>query len=141
VVGEWARSTGFFSMEGCIELAWLVGLIKPHNGPLKSNKRVRHIGWVDAETEAPVADLEIKAKYEQHLLDHCGVRLVEPELFEGYNPHKKTLHRQVAVDRQMAPIELDGKATARGSLPTRMHPRFAAPPCNDACTRAIAREG
>ena len=106
------ESTGFFSMEGCIELAWLVGLIKPHNGPLKTNKRVKYIGWIDAETEAPVADAEIKAKYEEHLLKHCGVRIVEPELFEGYNPHKKTMHHQVAVDRQMAPIELDDKDMA-----------------------------
>ena len=119
-VGPWGsartrweiESTGFFSMEGCIELAWLVGLIKPHNGPLKSNKRVKHIGWVDAETEAPVADSEIKAKYEEHLLKHCGVRIVEPELFDGYRPEKKTMHHQVAVDRQMAPIELDDREMA-----------------------------
>ena len=119
-VGPWGsartrweiESTGFFSMEGCIELAWLVGLIKPHNGPLKSNKRVKHIGWVDAETEAPVADAEIKAKYEEHLLKHCGVRIIEPELFDGYRPEKKTLYHQVAVDRQMAPIELDDKSMA-----------------------------
>jgi len=119
-VGPWGssrtrwemESTGFFSMEGCIELAWLVGLIKPHNGPLKANKRVRHIGWVDAETEAPVSDSEIKGKYEEHLLKHCGIRIIEPELFEGYNPDKKTMYHQVAVDRQMAPIELDDKEMA-----------------------------
>jgi fatty acid synthase subunit alpha len=73
---------------------------------------VRHIGWVDAETEAPVSDADIKKKYEEHLLNHCGIRIIEPELFDGYNPGKKTMHHQVAVDRQMPPIELDDKDMA-----------------------------
>ena len=90
-VGPWGssrtrwemESTGLFSMEACIELAWLVGLIRYHDGPLKKNKRVRHIGWIDAESEEPIADTDVKGKYEEHLLKHCGIRVVEPALFDG----------------------------------------------------------
>jgi len=42
-VGPWGNartrwemeSTGSFSLEGCVEMAWIMGLIKHHNGPLK----------------------------------------------------------------------------------------------------------
>ncbi len=71
-------------MEGAIELAWIVGLIKPWNGPLPGqNPRSRYVGWVDAESMQPVADHEVKKRYEATLLKHCGLRVLEPALFEG----------------------------------------------------------
>ncbi|KAH9062902.1 hypothetical protein Ae201684P_009168 [Aphanomyces euteiches] len=63
-VGPWGNSRtrwemesyGKFSLEGCIELAWILGYIKYHNGPLKSGEH--YIGWVDAKTQDPVADTQ-----------------------------------------------------------------------------------
>ena len=119
-VGPWGHAKtrwemecfGEFSLEGTIELAWLVGLIKSHQGPLKSNPRVHHVGWVDSETEEPVQDFEIKRRYESLILKHCGIRVIEPSLFEGYSPDKKSVWHQVALDRDMNPIEVQSREEA-----------------------------
>ncbi len=38
---------GKFSLEGCVEMAWMMGLIKNHGGPLKGKP---YSGWVDASS-------------------------------------------------------------------------------------------
>ena len=60
-----------------------MGLIKNHNGPLKGKP---YSGWVDAKSGDPVDDKDIKQKYEKFILEHSGIRLIEPELFDGYDP-------------------------------------------------------
>ena len=93
-LGPWGNSRtrwemeayGEFSLEGCIEMAWMMGLIKNHNGPLKGKP---YSGWVDAKTSDPVDDKDVKPKFEKYILEHSGIRLIEPELFIGYNPDKK----------------------------------------------------
>ncbi|KAI8617820.1 hypothetical protein BC830DRAFT_1166674 [Chytriomyces sp. MP71] len=110
-VGPWGssrtrwemESTGEFSLEGCIEMAWMMGFVKFHNGPLK--KLPMYSGWIDVATQDPVKDIEIKSKYEKKILEHTGIRLIEPELFNGYNPNKKMLLQEVVVTTEMAPIE------------------------------------
>jgi len=117
-VGPWGNSRtrwemesyGTFSLEGCIELAWILGLIRYHNGQLKSGEH--YIGWVDAKTSDPVSDNQVKALYEENIMNHSGIRLVEPELFEGYDPKKKMFLQQVAVDRSLRPIEVASKEEA-----------------------------
>ncbi|KAI8805920.1 hypothetical protein BJ742DRAFT_774644 [Cladochytrium replicatum] len=97
---------GEFSLEGCIEMAWIMGFIKFHNGPLK-NKNVPHFsGWVDAATMEPVKDTDVKSKYEKQILEHSGIRLIESELFNGYDPNKKMFMQEVIVTTEMAPIEV-----------------------------------
>jgi fatty acid synthase subunit beta len=104
------ESYGEFSMEGCIELAWLVGLIKYHSGPLNSNGKTSvYNGWVDTKTGEKVGDHEVKPKYEEYILEHSGIRLIEPELFEGYNPHQKMVLHQIALEKRMAAIEVADK--------------------------------
>jgi fatty acid synthase subunit alpha, fungi type len=46
------EALGEFSLEGCIEMAWIMNLIKYHNSPLKDG--TFYIGWVDAATLSPV---------------------------------------------------------------------------------------
>ncbi|KAJ2784444.1 fatty acid synthase alpha subunit Lsd1, partial [Coemansia linderi] len=70
---------GEFSLEGCIELAWIMGLIKHFNGTLKATGAV-YVGWVDAKTEEPIRDVDVKPRYEEFILAHTGIRLIEPEL-------------------------------------------------------------
>ncbi len=65
---------GEFSLEGCIEMAWIMNLISFHHGPLK--KMPFYSGWIDVESQEPVQDLEIKYKYESKILDHTGIRLI-----------------------------------------------------------------
>lgn len=109
-VGPWGNSRtrwemeafGEFSLEGCIEMAWVMGLIKNHNGPIKGNQ---YAGWVDAKSGEPVDDKDIKQKYEKHILEHSGIRLIEPELFDGYDPNRKQLLHEVVIEEDLDPFE------------------------------------
>ncbi|RAL60288.1 hypothetical protein DID88_000066 [Monilinia fructigena] len=109
-VGPWGNSRtrwemeayGQFSLEGCVEMAWIMGLIKNHNGNLKGKS---YAGWVDAKTGDPVDDKDIKSKYEKYILEHSGIRLIEPELFNGYNPEKKQLLQEVVIEEDLEPFE------------------------------------
>ncbi|KAH6671833.1 fatty acid synthase-like protein [Halenospora varia] len=109
-VGPWGNSRtrwemeahGKFSLEGCVEMAWIMGLIRNHNGPIKGKQ---YAGWVDAKSGDPVDDKDIKAKYEKHILEHSGIRLIEPELFKGYDPNKKQLLQEVVIEEDLEPFE------------------------------------
>ncbi|KAI9851556.1 MAG: 3-oxoacyl-[acyl-carrier-protein] synthase [Thelocarpon superellum] len=109
-VGPWGNSRtrwemeayGAFSLEGCIEMAWIMGLIKNHNGPLKGKQ---YAGWVDAKTQEPVDDKDVKGKYEKYILEHAGIRLIEPELFNGYDPNKKQLLHEIVIEEDLDPFE------------------------------------
>ncbi|KAJ1909020.1 fatty acid synthase alpha subunit Lsd1, partial [Mycoemilia scoparia] len=117
-VGPWGNaetrwemeSKGEFSLEGCIELAWIMGYIKYHSGPLKNGQL--YTGWVDAKTNEPVDDKDVKTKYEESILDHSGIRLIEPELFHGYDPNKKTLMREIVLEHNMEPFEATAEEAA-----------------------------
>ncbi|KAI0409561.1 fatty acid synthase subunit alpha [Xylaria palmicola] len=93
---------GEFSLEGCIEMAWIMGLIKNHNGPIKGQQ---YSGWVDAKTGEPIEDKDVKPKYEKYILEHAGIRLIEPELFDGYDPNKKMLLHEVSLEEDLEPFE------------------------------------
>ncbi|KAL6860485.1 beta subunit of fatty acid synthetase [Amphichorda felina] len=109
-VGPWGNSRtrwemeayGEFSLEGCVEMAWIMGLIKNHNGPIKGKP---YSGWVDAKSGEPVDDKDIKKKYEKHILEHSGIRLIEPELFDGYDPNNKQLLHEVVIEADLEPFE------------------------------------
>jgi fatty acid synthase subunit alpha len=109
-VGPWGNSRtrwemeayGKFSLEGCVEMAWIMGLIKHHNGPLKGKT---YSGWVDGKTGEPVDDKDVKAKYEKYILEHSGIRLIEPELFKGYDPKKKQLLQEIVIEEDLDPFE------------------------------------
>ncbi|KAL7907560.1 thiolase-like protein, partial [Trichoderma velutinum] len=62
-------------------------------------------GWMDGKTGDPVNDKDIKKKYEKFILEHSGIRLIEPELFDGYDPHKKQLLHEVIIDEDLEPFE------------------------------------
>jgi len=95
-VGPWGssrtrwelESDGVLSLEGCIELAYFTGLIHYNNSRLKTTGK-HYIGWLDTSTHAPISDLSIKKLYEEQLLAHSGIRVIEPALFGGYEPGKK----------------------------------------------------
>lgn len=109
-VGPWGSSrtrwemeaNGEFSLEGCVEMAWMMGLIKYHNGNLKGRP---YTGWVDSKSNEPVDDKDIKGKYEEYILEHAGIRLIEPELFNGYNPEKKQMIQEIVVEEDLEPFE------------------------------------
>lgn len=110
-VGPWGNSrtrwemeaTGEFSLEGCIEMAWIMGMIK-FDSQLPTGSKAAWTGWVDARTGERVEDHQIKARYEEEILRHAGIRLIEPELFDGYDPERKTLCREVILDQDLGPF-------------------------------------
>lgn len=109
-VGPWGNARtrwemeayGQFSLEGCIEMAWMMGLIKNHNGPLKGKS---YSGWIDGKSGEPVDDKDVKAKYEKHIVEHSGIRLIEPEMFGGYDPKKKQFLHEVNIEEDLDPFE------------------------------------
>ncbi|KAJ2799522.1 fatty acid synthase alpha subunit Lsd1 [Coemansia guatemalensis] len=95
---------GELTMEGCIELAWIMGLIQHANEPQASTGQ-HYTGWVDAKSGEAVRDIDIKPRYEQYILEHTGIRLIEPELVMGYDPAKKQALREVQIEHDMEPFE------------------------------------
>jgi fatty acid synthase subunit alpha len=81
-VGPWGSSRtrwemearGEFTIEGCIEMSWMMGYIKHFDGRLKDGSL--YVGWVDSKTGEPVDDKDIKGHYEKEILAHAGVRLI-----------------------------------------------------------------
>ena len=67
-------------------------------------------GWCDAQSGEPVPEHQIKARYEPTLRptlrEHSGIRLLEPELFDDYDPHRKMFLRAVALQHDVGPLEV-----------------------------------
>ncbi|KAF6759889.1 fatty acid synthetase alpha subunit [Ephemerocybe angulata] len=111
-VGPWGSARTRWEMEargeltitGCIEMAWIMGFIKHFNGRLKDGSL--YVGWVDTKTNEPVDDKDVKGRYEKDIIAHAGVRLIEPELFRGYNPDKKVFNQEIELLHDLEPIEV-----------------------------------
>ena len=91
---------GEFSLEGCMEMAWIMGLIEHRTLESKS-----YVGWVDKQTGEPIADMDVKHKYEQYILDHTGIRVIEPRQLDGSNPATKQFLHEIEVQEDLAPFE------------------------------------
>lgn len=114
-VGPWGscrtrwemEAYGEFSLEGVIELAWVTGLIV-----WDSSKK----HWCDSQTQELVLDHEIKSKYEEILLQHSGIRLVDPRCCDGYDPvryGRQGILHQVALMQDLEPFEVSSMEEAR----------------------------
>jgi fatty acid synthase subunit beta len=68
------EARGEFTIEGCIEMAWIMGFIKHFDSRLKDGSL--DVGWVDSKTNEPVDDKEVKGRYEKDILLRAGVRLI-----------------------------------------------------------------
>jgi fatty acid synthase subunit alpha, fungi type len=75
------EARGEFTIEGSIEMAWMMGFIKHFDGRLKDG--MLYVGWVDSKTGEPIDDKDIKGRYEQDILAHGGVRLIGTFLFHS----------------------------------------------------------
>lgn len=118
-VGPWGSSRtrwemearGEFTIEGCIEMAWMMGFIKHFDGKLKDGKT--WVGWVDAKSNDPVDDKDIVGKYEKDILEHSGIRIIEPDLFFGYNPEKKVFYQEVELTHDLEALEISKEDAER----------------------------
>ena len=74
---RWAMEQGRrLSLEAVLELGWMMGLVSPN--PKGS-------GFVDSKSGEVVPEHEAHARYEAAILEHCGVRVVEPAV-TGFDP-------------------------------------------------------
>ncbi|KAL7423471.1 fatty acid synthase alpha subunit Lsd1 [Cryptotrichosporon argae] len=118
-VGPWGSSRtrwemearGEFTIEGCIEMAWMMGFIKHFDGKLKDGKA--YVGWTDAKTGEPVDDKDVRTKYEKDILAHSGIRIIEPELFYGYDPERKIFHQEIQLNHDLEPLEVSAEDATR----------------------------
>ncbi|WWC71664.1 uncharacterized protein I206_105622 [Kwoniella pini CBS 10737] len=118
-LGPWGSSRtrwemeakGELTIEGCIELAWMMGYIKHFDGKLKNGKT--YVGWVDSKSSDPVDDKDVKSKYEKDIIEHAGIRLIEPDLNFGYDPNKKSFHQEVELSHDLEPLEISAEDAER----------------------------
>mmetsp|Transcript_42559 Transcript_42559/g.102543 ORF Transcript_42559/g.102543 Transcript_42559/m.102543 type:complete len:3788 (-) Transcript_42559:229-11592(-) len=109
------EADGEFSIEGCIEMAWMMGYVKYFNGRMTGadGRPMIYSGWVDSKTGEPLADWDIKAQFEKDILAHTGIRVLEPELFWGYDPKAGApFYHCVLLERDMPPVEVADEETA-----------------------------
>jgi fatty acid synthase subunit alpha, fungi type len=92
---------GEFSLEGCIEMAWIMNIIKHHSGPTKQGD---YCGWVEAETGQPISDVDIKYKYEKRILEHSGIRLIDPSNSDASNGRSREILHEVIVQADLKPF-------------------------------------
>lgn len=94
---------GKLSLEGTIELARLMGLIK-------YEKSRNHVGWVDAKSGDPVADGDIPEKYTKEIMANVGIRYTDPEI-QKFDPRKMTIYPEVILKEDHV-FEVGSKAEA-----------------------------
>ncbi|KAL3420503.1 Fatty acid synthase subunit alpha 7 [Phlyctema vagabunda] len=89
---------GKFSVQGCIEMAWIMKLVKHHHGIIQGKE---YSGWIETASGQPISDLDIKLKYENHILDHSGIRLIDTT---SDSRGREYLH-EVLVQADLDPFE------------------------------------
>ena len=90
-----------FSVEGCIEMSWIMGLIKHHSGPIGGKQ---YSGWVDTKTGEIVDEKDVKIRYENYILEHSGIRVIEPEFWGGNDPHQTEILQEVVIQEDLEPF-------------------------------------
>ncbi|TLD24731.1 hypothetical protein PspLS_06296 [Pyricularia sp. CBS 133598] len=100
--GSSSSSNQELSVEGAVEMAWLMGLITHRGG-----------GWVDAETGNAVGDEEVSQRYGNMIRQHSGIRRIEPEVCEdGYDPDNKHGLLEVSLQHDVGPFEVSDETAA-----------------------------
>ncbi|KAI1357029.1 putative fatty acid synthase alpha subunit FasA [Xylaria sp. FL0043] len=96
---RWQKeSLGKLNQDGLTEMAWMMGLIKHQDGLVNGEP---YAGWLDVESGKPVQEDEFEARYGEYILNHSGIRLIEPEGFDEYDPAKKELLEEVVLDEDL----------------------------------------
>jgi fatty acid synthase subunit alpha len=100
---RWEREqSADFSMEGYIEMAWIMGLVEHFDGEIDCKP---YSGWVDAVSKGPVLDASFKEKYGEQITSHAGIRFIEPDSMGGYDTAKRELLHEVVVEHDLPPFE------------------------------------
>ncbi|KAI3333105.1 putative fatty acid synthase alpha subunit FasA [Ustulina deusta] len=96
---RWQKeSLGKLNQDGLTEMAWLMGLVKHQDGLVNGEP---YAGWLDVESGKPVQEDEFETRYGEYILNHSGIRFIEPEGFDEYDPAKKELIEEVVLDEDL----------------------------------------
>ncbi|KAE8356278.1 hypothetical protein BDV28DRAFT_116600 [Aspergillus coremiiformis] len=144
-LGPWGNSRtrweiehhGHFTLEGYIEMAWMMGLIKHVDGNLNGRT---YIGWIDAKSQEPIHDHDVPQKYHEDIMSNTGIRLIEPEGVDSYVPSQKEFLQEVAVEEDLPGFECS-RATAEAFKLRHGSNIFLQPiPASDNC-RVFLKKG
>ncbi|KAF9895184.1 hypothetical protein FE257_000086 [Aspergillus nanangensis] len=144
-LGPWGNSRtrwemehqGGFSLEGYVEMAWIMGLIKHIDGTLNGEP---YIGWVDAASQAPVRDDKIPEQYHDHIMAGSGLRLIKPTERDKYDPAKKEFLHEVAIEEDLPPFESSRSSAEAFKRRHGDHVSMQAIPGSDDC-RVFIKKG
>lgn len=103
------EAEGEFSIEGCIELAWMMGFIKYEKRRLHNGADIG-AGWVEIESGAPVKDLDIKAKFEARIQAHTGIRILETDEWSNPDPRLRDMLHEVGTQEDLPPFDCSTQA-------------------------------
>ncbi|TDZ72019.1 Fatty acid synthase apf5 [Colletotrichum trifolii] len=96
-----AEADGAYSLEGCVEMAWMMGLIK--HDPHAQKNGSPWTGWVDAKTSE---DGEVPSKYMSFILQNTGLREIDPGTCDNnYDPERKTTVQEIELTQDLPPFE------------------------------------
>ncbi|KAF2106758.1 hypothetical protein BDV96DRAFT_617156 [Lophiotrema nucula] len=101
------ESLGQFSMEGYIEMAWMMGLIE-----YQCVDGVPYSGWLEKDSKKPITDIEIKEKYEEHILKHSGIRILDARYLDGPDPAARQVLHEIDLTHDFAPFEVSKETAA-----------------------------
>lgn len=101
------ESLGQFTMEGFIEMAWMMGLIE-----YQSAEGLPYSGWIEKDSKKPINDAEIKQKYEEHILKHSGIRILDARSLDGPDPAARQVLHEIDLQHDFAPFEVSKETAA-----------------------------
>ncbi|KAG8418627.1 putative PKS/NRPS-like protein biosynthetic cluster [Metarhizium acridum] len=116
-IGPWGNSrtrwdmevNGSLSRESCVELAWIMGLIKAHSGIVDGRP---FSGWIDKNTNKPLADREIKEKYHDFIRENCGIRYAESKPDSPSWTGMESLH-EIEILKDHEPVEVSNETAVQ----------------------------
>lgn len=79
-----------FTDAGCIELAWVMGMIKR---PANMNDKE---SWIDSETGQVIDEASVKSRYEDKILQNTGIRFVKSSTQERHKLQEIVLKTDLA---------------------------------------------
>jgi len=82
----------------------MMGLIRYHSGTNKDS--TSSSDWVDAKTLLPINDNDVPGRYMLPILEHTGIRLIEPDICDNdYNPEHKESMQEILLQHDLPPFE------------------------------------
>lgn len=104
------EAEGEFSIEGCIELAWMMGLIRYERHRLHNGTTDAGPGWVETGSGAPIRDVDVKARFDARIREHTGIRILETDEWSNPDPRLRDMLHEVGTQEDLPPFDCSSQA-------------------------------